>query len=421
MKPIHQSWWWFDEANARHKKCDAALAWETARRTKSYQALWRKAERERNAFLGNAKAAKCGDGEQFRLMHLFQRERQAIPEPHFRFLMNGFDDKLTWLELSESQQVEVQQASLPRQRATSGGGVSVGLYELGHDAAGKLRVSKLIRGGGVVRCAEGTDFFRQMKLPPGQYLFASFDTCVSPEQLMQEFDRQMECGLVWCPVAGLPDPRARSAEDSDKPRVIPSADPPFAILILSARNNRERFRSAFSSQLKGPQMKRWHQVCVTYWKTVMIEVEVTERNTEGCSNLDSRGFPVRRKELRPLFNPTVHLPPKAKAKRPATRADSWLGLAAYDVVLNGGSLFDNSVEVKFLLPLCEKLDTKVAHHIRRKMGCHELRNHARSAEKRVKELDDLFGRLDKTLAHWIGKNRNLAEAGFFAAAAKPQR
>src|SRR5690349_15851312 len=92
-------WWWFDQ---RHKgdKCEAALAWETIRRTKSYRALWRKFKQDFLPLLEQA-------GE-LQGTHLLQRTREAVGQPYFDFIIQGFDPGRTWLDLEEWQRLRAQ-------------------------------------------------------------------------------------------------------------------------------------------------------------------------------------------------------------------------------------------------------------------------------------------------------------------------
>ena len=83
-----QDWWWFDSAHAA-LKCDAALAWETVRRTRSYRALWRKFKKETVPLLRHQEKPTLARA--FQHLHFFQRAREAIGHPYFDYLMKGFD------------------------------------------------------------------------------------------------------------------------------------------------------------------------------------------------------------------------------------------------------------------------------------------------------------------------------------------
>ena len=92
-KRFLKQWWWLDPAHSG-EKCEAALAWETVRRTRSYPALWRKFKKETVPLLQHqGKPTQAGA---FQHMHLAQRSRQALGEPYFDLIMKGFNPDLTW-------------------------------------------------------------------------------------------------------------------------------------------------------------------------------------------------------------------------------------------------------------------------------------------------------------------------------------
>src|ERR1019366_5250390 len=89
--PMQQKWWWFDKVNVG-RECEAALAWETLRRTTSYGALWRK--RARVAGKSSTEHTQPSRALSLQAMQFFQRSRQAIGQPYFDFLMHGFNPAL---------------------------------------------------------------------------------------------------------------------------------------------------------------------------------------------------------------------------------------------------------------------------------------------------------------------------------------
>jgi hypothetical protein len=107
--------------------------------------------------------------------------------------------------------------------------------------------------------------------------------------------------------------------------------------------------------------------------------------------------------VRHLFDPAKHLPATKKPTRSARRKDLWLGLAANDVTESGLTLGKSSVEGEFLL--------------KHSPSYHALHNAQRTAKRRLNELDDAAGRLDKNLAHWNDQSVMLEAVGFFKAAA----
>lgn len=55
--------------------------------------------------------------------------------------------------------------------------------------------------------------------------------------------------------------------------------------------------------------------------------------------------------------------------------------------------------------------------LKHSVSYHMLHNAQRSAKRRLDELDDAAGRLDKNLAHWNDQSVKLEAVGFFRAAA----
>ena len=436
---LKRRWWWLDPAHQK-AKCPAALAWETLRRTQSYPALWRKAVRERGAFLGNKDALNRGK-EMLRLMHLFQQARGGVGELCCKYLTTEFDPDQTWLELDKRQQLTAQGYlfddsgavkfseawTLPRQDYSEppSDAVRVGICELARDGDGKLSVSKRIRGWESLGGIAGTEFFK--RLNPGRYLICNFDIRRSREQLSQAWDAKMKDWLGGPPseadankpiaVRELP-PRGRPKEppehwtpDPDsggsrpKPKevhLLPSDDPALVILLLPAKYNRAVFRSVFQGQLKREQRDKWLPRCVEFWKTLTHTDERYLLNPDGSKR--SVQDVTRR------FSPELHLPKETKRGKSGARKNLWLGLAACDVVRMGASLFEKSQPVDFLLVNmgASAVASKDAYNVRRKRSCHQLRNHQDAAEAYLNELDASLGRLDKNLAHWLQQNARLA-------------
>ncbi len=184
---IH-GWWWFDAAHVVDKS-EAALAWETIRRTLSYRALWRKFNKETLLILQHqGKPTLAGA---FQHMHLFQRVRQALGQPYFDLLVKGFDPDLTWLELEQLQRLTARgfivadgvalkvnpEYLLPRQVAEKRPRLSMGMVELGRNGSSHLTLVKKVCGGSALEKVALTDFFRKLQISaPGRYLFIFFDT-----------------------------------------------------------------------------------------------------------------------------------------------------------------------------------------------------------------------------------------------------
>lgn len=448
---IHH-WWWFDSAHAA-EKCEAALSWETIRRTRSYRALWRKFKKETLLILQQqGKPTLAGA---FQHMHFFQRARQALGQPHFDLLMKGFDPDLTWLELEPTQRLTARgfivaggaalkvnpEYLLPRQVAEKRPRLSMGMVELGRNGLGHLTLAKKMCDGFALEKVAHTDFFRKLRLPtPGHYVLIFFDTRGARDALLDAFDIEMlrwlgtkpplqggemdasywakvamateRLAIRWNPEDRTPvefwTPEIRDANVRVKPTelvVIPSEDPAFAILVVSARHNPATVRAAFHTQLKAGQFKKWHPRCIKFWKALTIESHQFPRNPDGTKRieLDERGHPIRQKVVHHLFDPERDLPSAKKPTRSARRRNPWLGLAANDVATAGLPLGKGTIEGAFLLGRSPSYDA--------------LHNAQRSAARRLKELDDTVGRLDKNLAHWNDQSAKLQKMGFFKAAA----
>lgn len=386
-------------------------------------------------------------------LDLFQQVGRAVPSPIFEYLMRDFDPDKTWLELMSQQRLSAQGYiftdqgaskvkpgdTLPRQIAQAGFGMSVGICEINRDGAGKLVISKYIRGCEQLRHVVNTDLFQRLKLTtPSQYFFAYFDTRLGRETLLAAWcekvirwlqlpraciEAESESGVVywqnivkksrrfgvcfhhetckpietWEPTESSTDIRPMQGEV----HVIPSFDPAFAIYLIPARHNLLTIRRAFYTQLKSAKFKEWHRRCVEYWKTLTCEMTRFPKNPDGIKRIerDGTGQLVREKFVRPKFEPKVHLPPKAKPGKSAKRVDLWLGLAANDLVGGGIPFGKSSVEGRFLREQAESWET--------------LRNHQRSAATRLKELETRYGRLDKKLAYRIKETVERALDSFF--------
>ena len=198
-----KQWWWFDAAQAG-EKYEAALAWETIRRTRSYQALWRKYKKETVPLLHQeGKSTLAGAMQQ---MHFFQQARAALGNLYFDYLMKGFNPDLTWLELEEWQRLTARgfilgenyalkankEYLLPRQEADQPT-LSVGIVRLHRDGSGDLRFDQNRSVGPAIQNVEGTELFSGLRLnTPGEYAFVYFDTCGSREALLEAFDAEMQ-------------------------------------------------------------------------------------------------------------------------------------------------------------------------------------------------------------------------------------
>ena len=431
-------WWWLCEDHAKDK-CEAALAWETLRRTRFYPELWQTFARQTAPLLRDA--AKPSLAGVFQQGHLIQTAREAVGQPYFDFLMGGFDPGLTWLELEKGQRLRARgfvlgerevlkvngEYLLPRQQADLPA-VGFSVVELGRDKAGHVVVSKQICHEYPFDRLGHLDFFRGLPLQPGRYVSVLFDTRGARDALLEAFDGALRrwvgdwraamkdsgrFGILWggedrkpvefwAPEFGSEIVRAKRNEMA----LIPSDDPGSAILLVSARHNPETLRASFHTHLKMARFKVWHSRCVEYWKTVTVETLELVRNPDGTTAGDENGRPLRRPVRRHVFHPERDLPPKAKAVRSARRADLWLGLAADDVVAAGLALGKGSAEGAFLYGLCKDYAA--------------LKNPQRSAALRLRELDQGAEALREALARQSEENARLAKLGCFAAAAGEQ-
>jgi hypothetical protein len=318
-KGLMENWWWFVSALAAEKS-EAALAWETLRRTRSYRALWGKFKKETVPLLQHQGKQTLAGG--FQHMHLFQRTREALGQPYFDYMMKGFDPDLTWLELEEHQRLTARgfilgneealkvnpEYLLPRQVADNRPGLSVGMVELGRDGSGNLSLVKEVYGGFALRKVAHAEFFRKLMLQsPGRYVFIFFDTRGARDALLQALDRGMlewlgttsavgtevdasywekivknteRFAILWNPDDRTPvefwTPEVREANvrlKANEQAVIPSEEPAFAIFVASARHNPVTIRAAFHTRLKTAHFKNWHSRCVDFWKTLTIEIQ----------------------------------------------------------------------------------------------------------------------------------------------------
>ena len=409
--------WWLDSTHA-NAKCPAALAWETLRRTKFYPALWRKAVRERAAFLGK-NGTPDPEKEKFRLMHLATQARVAVGQLCWGYLMNGFDPEKTWLELAEWQRLTAQGHLIdgteavkannawtrPRQDYSEPplGAVSVGFCDLAKDSKGKVSVSKPSRGSEPLAIITETKLFQ--RLNPGRYLICCFDIRQSREGLLQAWTSEMTrwLGPPWedgnyvlarQPTEHwTPDLTNRQRPMPGEVRLLPSNDPAFVILLLPATYNRDMFRSVFQGKLKKEQRDKWLPACAKFWKTLTVTIERFPRNPDGTKRIecDPSGQVIREKVVKHRFDPKVHLPPKQKRGKSGARRNLWLGLAACDVVSAKEPLGKSSPSACVLRESCESYAA--------------LFNHRQTAKSYLNELDESFGRLDQNLAHRLRENR----------------
>jgi hypothetical protein len=428
-------WWWLDPARAK-EKCEAALAWETVRRTSFYPALWRTFSAKALPIItGGGKPSLAGA---LRRMHMIQAARGVAGHPYFDFLMSSFNPELTWLELDEAQRLKAQgfvlgatealkvnsDYLLPRQKADSPA-VGFAVVELDLDDAGNVVVPKQVTHGFPLSRVAPLDFFRRLALLPGRYVAVIFDTRGARDALLEAFDRELQRWVgnwregmkgsgrfailwngedhtaveYWAPQVDLAGFRAKR----DEVALIPSDDPGSAILLVSAKHDPAAVRASFHTHLKTGVFQKWHSRCVEYWKTLKIESSEVVRNPDGTIPADEKGLPVRRPVLRYLFNPGRDLPPKRKGVRSARRADLWFGLAANDVVGGGIALGKTSAEGVFLYARCESYAA--------------MRNHQRSAAARLQELEEAAGPLQEALERQCQTNSTLAKMGYFEAAA----
>jgi len=410
-------WWWFDLAH-KAKKCEPALAWEMIRRIRAYRALWRKS---RNRTISP---------------YLLSSLREALGRPYVDLMINGFDPDLTWLELEERQRLTAggyligadealkanEEWSLLGQGAEKPH-VNVGIVQLRRNDSGHL---KLIRDRSIayeVGNIEDTEFFRDLPLDaPSQCVCVIFDIRGARDALLESFAVAMQQWLgtkppalgkemdakYWAKVArenkqlailwnqdGTANESWKWANsevnvrvDESEQSLIPFADPPLAVFMVSGRHNLATVRAAFHTQLKAK--KNWLPRCVAFWKTRTLESKEPPRNPDGSKRIeiDEKGFPLLEKVARPVFDKKKDLLSFGNLKRRARRRNEWLGLATNDVVRDGLPLGKRTAEGEFLLR--QPATT-----------CDTLYNAQRSTEKWLKELDDAAGRLDKQLAYRI--------------------
>jgi len=451
-------WWWFDPQHDK-EKCEAALAWELLRRTKSYTALWRKYQKDTIPLLQPRGKPTFAGAIQH--IHHFQRTRDALGSPYFDFMMQGFDPALAWVELDQGRRLWARgfvvgdgcaikansEQLLPRQTLVLPD-VGVGMVELGPDGSDQMVLLRQVCNGFSVGKVAATDPFRRLQLRAGLYLHVYFDTRGARDALVEALDVEMQRWLgtpapaegtkmdasYWRKVstasqrlpiqwqlrngAGGQEERIASEfwtpkiHGSDNVRVpaneraiVPSEMPAFAILLVSARHNPARVRGVFQTQLKAPQFRKWHPLCVEFWKTLFHEKMGVPINPDGSlrDEVDAQGKMIYERVKIPLFRPNEHLPSLRKPVRVAWLKEPWLGLAANDVVLEKLPLGKGSNEGAFLLE--------------RSRSYHALRNAQRSVARRLTELDGSAGRLDKNLGHWNDESERLASSGFFRAVA----
>lgn len=405
-----KSWWWFEAANA-NERCEAALAWETIRRTIAYPALWRRWSKERSAFDGVK--TKSSFAEFFKKAYLFGQVKDAIGEEYFKLLWNGFDPSLNWLELSQAQRLDARgfnvhgnetvklgtELTLPRQASPDPYSVLVGVCEIDRDGNGRSSVKEIRGHASSLHGIEDANFFKS--LIPGRYLCATFDTRLGRDELLNALEGMMHLWLRWLAL-----PKQKPPLDyhvpSQEVHIIPTSQPAYAVCLLPATYHPLAFRAAFHTQLKAVQSTQWHRRCVDYWKTLTFPNLELKMHPNGTLDVES-GCLVYETITRHFFRPELHLPPTTKPTKSSRRKNPWLGLAANDAVREGQSLEKYNPLSDVLLRHCKTSQ--------------ELRNSQRSAMKRLQELDKYLGRLDKLLSYWIQKNTALDSFGFFSAAA----
>jgi hypothetical protein len=424
--PMQQKWWWFDNVNDGEKS-EAALAWETLRRTTSYGALWRK--RARVAVKPSNEHTQPSRALSLQAMQFFQRSRQAIGQPYFDFLMHNYNPTLSWLQLPLEQRLTAKgyvvgeqialkaarELVLPRQTSAAAFAASIRLCEISRNSAKQFFVSKLIHGGEDLKQVTPSKFFQKLRLrkTPAQYLYVYFDTRLGREPVLAAIKAEQQ---FW-----TTDPAAGSTRlKKDQVWVIPSNEPPFAIFLAPASCDKERLLAALHTQLKAPQRQEWFPRCVDHWKTCTVADTELVRKPDGTIQADSRGLPLRRRVIRPLFDPEKHSPSKETPHKSATRTNLLLGLAANDVVRQKHSLSKTNPDVIYLQKQTEswasETSTKMPSWHRLRKSLSELRNHQRSAKRRLMELDTQMGRLDKKLDRCIEQSTELAQRGFFRTA-----
>lgn len=389
-------------------------------------------------FLPNCSRPKSG--EAVRLLHLFARAKQATSEQFFKLIFNGFDPNLTWLELNTQQRVMAKGYIVHNEQAIQTNAVlalpnpmlkvSVHLCGLDRNPAGQLFVRTLalhdgkhlkIHGGEELKKVEQFQFFQNLNLAtPDKYLYIYFDTRFSRETLLSALVKQRQ---FW---PSDPDSGA-SRLKSEVVHVIPSNEPPFAILIAPGSCNLTSLAAAFHTQLKATRHDVWFPKCVEHWKTLKVEFQQARRNPDGSFQLNKNRLPIYETITRPLFNPEEHLKRKTSTRK--TSARRWLELATLDMKREKKSLFKRTPKTNLLIAQCKawrgynersaKLGKRDCQEERkaRRASCHELRKCQAHASKQLATLDKTFGRLDKNFSHWVKQNSKLDQSGFFAAAA----
>ncbi len=453
MDAFEKEWWWLTP-NHTSEKCESALAWETARRTKSYPPLWRKWHEQILPIFSDPTRRDLGD--MMRKWHLLQTARQVIPEPYMNLFRMNFDPKSHWLELSDNQRWSARgytihngtpikladELLLPRQTSLQPNSVAVGICEIDRNSNGHLLV-KPIRDGDVLEQVQNAEWFQRLQFPntltfPARFLYAHFDTRQSRNVLLDAWDQQMiewlglpkiedaseydwkkiaaaknSFAVLWNPGTREPQdfwtPDANTKTLTSRPKqheihVVPSNVLPFAILLVPATHSPVTFRAAFHTQLKKARFDKWFPSCVAHWKTQTVEIPIASHNADGGFKRNAKGFQVYEKIVRFLFDPKEHLPQKQKTAKSARRVNPWLGLAANDVVCRGQSLLKKTPATDFLCKFCAAGNSAEPFAIRRRKSSYELRNHQRSAKERLDELDNLFGNLDKALDDCLDEN-----------------
>lgn len=194
-------WWWFNPAQVE-QKCEAALAWENNRRTRSYAALWRKWKR--NSPLVKPAEEPCL-ASAFQTMHFIRRAREALGQPYFDFLIQDYDPALGWPELAEQQRLKAQgfiisggealqvnpEFKLPRQEAEGRPRIGTGVVELDRDSTDQLCPLVQNAFAFALNRVAHQDFFRELYLPtPGPFVFIFFDTRAARDALLASLDER---------------------------------------------------------------------------------------------------------------------------------------------------------------------------------------------------------------------------------------
>jgi hypothetical protein len=375
------------------------------------------------------------------LWHLFALAKQATSEQFFKLIINGFDPNSTWMELNK-QQRDMAKGNITHQEETiqTNAGLalpnptlkmSVHLCGLDRNRAGQLFVRELqiesgkllkIHSGEHLKSVKQFQFFQNLNLAtPGKYIYIYFDPRFSRETLLSALGEQEQ---FW---ESDPDSGASRLKSEDV-HVIPSNEPPFAILIAPVSRNLTKLAAAFHTQLKAARRAVWFPKCVEHWKTLKVECQQARRNPDGSFQQNQDGFPILETISRPLFKPKEHL--KRKTSTGKFSARRWLALATLDMKQEKKSLFKRTPETNLLISQCRawraynersaKLGKRIIPEERkaRRASCHELRKCQTHASKQLATLDKTHGRLDKNFSHWVKQNSKLDHSGFFAAAAK---